>query len=503
MASFLFLQDLINSIELFKPEIVLIITLIVAVFVDVIFKKHQLAAGYLTFAGLIITAITLCTYGMPQSANFAFSKMLSVDPFSQFFKLLIVIGSLITVCMTFSSKELLHSKNSVGEYYILLVGMTLGMFLLSSATNLIMIYLAFETMSICSYILAGYTKEVKRASEASLKYVIYGSLASGLMIYGMSIIYGLTGTLDLVAINTIFHTSTNFLAISIATLLILAGFAYKISAVPFHFWTPDVYEGSPVATTALLSVASKAAGFAILIRFLAVGLIDVPNSTIDVWHTFSSINLTWIIGFISIVTMTVGNLLAIWQNNLKRMLAYSSIAHAGYLLMGVMVMTTAGIESVMFYFITYLLMNFGAFLVVQLVANEINSENIKDYAGLGYRNPLLAITMSIFMASLAGVPPLAGFLGKWYLFNSVIEANAIVIAVIGVLNSVVSLYYYMRVPMYMFFRKTPDIEIQSKINISKPNLIFLLLITIPVVFLVIDFAPLLELVKQSAQIIIK
>ncbi|MBQ6269751.1 MAG: NADH-quinone oxidoreductase subunit N, partial [Bacteroidetes bacterium] len=356
---------------------------------------------------------------------------------------------------------------------------------------------------ISSYILTGYTKEIKRSTEASMKYVIYGSLASGLMIYGMSLIYGLTGTLNLSTMNFALSFNTNWLTISIAGLMILAGFAYKISAVPFHFWTPDVYEGAPVATTALLSVASKAAGFAVVIRFFAAGFINPANSDSYIWNALPTINWQWVIGILSIITMTLGNLVAVWQNNLKRMLAYSSIAHAGYLLMGVMIMTTAGVESIMFYFITYLLMNFGAFLVVQLVANEINSEDINDYAGLGYRNPVLAATMTIFLASLAGVPPLAGFLGKWYLFNSVIEANQIGIAVIGVLNSVVSLYYYMRVPMYMYFRKTPDTDPQSPISISKPNLIFLLVITIPVVLLVVKFGPLLELARNSAQLLIK
>ena len=500
--NFQFLEDLTNSIYLLKPEIVLIITLVVAIFTDVIFKKRPVITGYLTILGLVISGIFLCC-SIANYKGFAFSQMLAIDPFSQFFKLLIVVGVIITTLMTLGSKELRLGENSIGEYYILLTGMTLGMFLLTSANNLIILYLAFETMSISSYILTGYTKEIKRSTEASMKYVIYGSLASGLMIYGMSLIYGLTGTLNLSTMNFALSFNTNWLTISIAGLVILAGFAYKISAVPFHFWTPDVYEGAPVATTALLSVASKAAGFAVVIRFFAAGFINPANSDSYIWNALPTINWQWVIGILSIITMTLGNLVAVWQNNLKRMLAYSSIAHAGYLLMGVMIMTTAGVESIMFYFITYLLMNFGAFLVVQLVANEINSEDINDYAGLGYRNPVLAATMTIFLASLAGVPPLAGFLGKWYLFNSVIEANQIGIAVIGVLNSVVSLYYYMRVPMYMYFRKTPDTDPQSPIAISKPNLIFLLVITIPVVLLVVKFGPLLELARNSAQLLIK
>lgn len=497
-----FLQELIKSVAFFKPEIVLVIMLIISVFVDVIFKKKQLATGYFALFGFILTIIILISDSTVSLGSYTFSGMFAVDPFSQFFKIIILIGVIITTLMTFSSKELLQSKNSIGEYYILLIGMTIGMFLLASSTNLIMMYLAFETMSISSYVLAGYTKEVRRASEASLKYVIYGSLASGIMIYGVSLIYGLTGTLDLTSMNAAIANYTgNTLPLLVAGLMILGGIFYKISAVPFHFWTPDVYEGSPIATTALLSVSSKAAGFAILIRLFAVGLVDINVSAEYVWKTFASVPWEWIIGTVAVLTMTLGNLLAIWQENVKRLLAYSSIAHAGYLLMGVMVMTTAGIEGVMFYFITYLLMNFGAFYVVQLVANEINSEKLTDYSGLAYRNPLLAVSMTIFMVSLAGVPPLAGFLGKWYLFNSVIEANEIAIAVIGVLNSVVSLYYYMRVVKYMFLRKMPDEVQQEKIKITTPSAVLLIAIVAPVVLLVVNYAPLLEWIKNSATIL--
>ncbi len=498
-----FVQDLISSIAFFKPEILLTITLVISIFIDVFFKKNQLATGYFTLFGFLMTFMVLISDKL-DIGLYTFSGSFAIDPFSQFFKIIVLIGAIITTIMTFSSKELLKGKNSIGEYYILLIGMTIGMFLLASSTNLIMMYLAFETMSICSYVLAGYTKEIKRASEASLKYVIYGSLASGIMIYGISLIYGLTGTLDFSLMNTaLANYNGNMLPLLVGGMMILGGIAYKISAVPFHFWTPDIYEGSPVATTALLSVSSKAAGFAVLIRFFAVALVDMNVSTDYIWNAFASIPWKWVIGTLAVLTMTLGNLLAIWQENVKRMLAYSSIAHAGYLLMGVMVMTTAGIEGVMFYFITYLLMNFGAFYVVQLVANELKSEKLSDYAGLAYRNPVIAVAMTIFMVSLAGVPPLAGFIGKWYLFNSVIEANEIIIAVIGVLNSVISLYYYMKVVMYMFLRKMPEEVKQDKIKVSTPNLAFLMLIAAPVVLLVINYAPLLEWVRNSASIFIK
>ena len=490
---------LIDWITYFIPEVALIIMLVAAIFVDVIFKKRPIVTGYFSVIGFIIVGVLTCC--QVTGAEITFSGSLVADPFAKFFKMLILVGSIIATFMTFNSRELRESKNSIGEFYILLIGMTIGMFLLASASNLLMIYLAFETMSICSYILAGYTKEVKRASEASLKYVIYGSLSSGLMIYGISILFGLTGTFNLNEINVILQNFTgNELALITSGLLIFAGIAYKISAVPFHFWTPDVYEGSPVVTTALLSVVSKAAGFAVLIRFLKAGFISDATSN-EVWTTVSSFDWSYLIAIIAVITMTLGNLIALWQESMKRMLAYSSIAHCGYMLMGVMVMTTAGITGVLFYFIAYLLMNFGAFLIVQLIANKIGSEDMNDYAGLGYKNPFIAAAMTIFMLSLMGMPPLVGFLGKFYLFTPVIEAGYVGIAVIGILNSVVSVFYYAKVIRNMYLRG--DLETTEKISFGKPNMIFLYCLAIPVVLLIINFEPLLEWVKNSAEMIIR
>ena len=495
---------LIDWMKYFIPEIALIIMLVVAIFIDVIFKKKPQITGYFTVIGFVIIGVWCGTifYNDAVSGIIAFSGSLVADPFSLFFKVIILIGSVIATFMTFNSRELRESKNSIGEFYILLIGMTFGMFLLASANNLLMIYLAFETMSICSYVLAGYTKEVSRSSEASLKYVIYGSLASGLMIYGISILFGLTGTFNLNEINVILQNFTgNELALITSCLLIFAGIAYKISAVPFHFWTPDVYEGSPVVTTALLSVVSKAAGFAVLIRFLKAGFINDATLSNDVWNSVSSFDWYYLIAIIAVITMTLGNLIALWQDNMKRMLAYSSIAHCGYMLMGVMVMNTAGITGVLFYFIAYLLMNFGAFLIVQLIANKIGSENINDYEGLAYRNPFIAAAMTIFMLSLMGMPPLVGFLGKFYLFMPVIEAGYIGIAIIGVLNSVVSVFYYAKVIRNMYLRG--NLETMGKISFGKLNMAFLYCLVIPVGLLIINSEPLLEWVKNSVEMIIK
>ena len=265
--------------------------------------------------------------------------------------------------------------------------MTLGMFLMAGATNLLMMVLAMELTSLSSYILAGYTKEALDSSEASLKYIIYGAVSSGVMLYGISIIFGLSGAMNYSGINhTLALNVPNHSALLIAAIFIVVGFGYKISAVPFHFWTPDVYEGAPITITAFLSVASKAAGFAMMMRFFKVIFIDTTILSLPsgVWTSIYNFEWNKLLVILSVLTMTLGNLVAVWQRNLKRLLAYSSIAHAGYMLMGVVLLTDKGIAAVLIYFIMYLFMNLGAFYVVMLVANKTGSEDIGAYRGIGY-----------------------------------------------------------------------------------------------------------------------
>jgi NADH-quinone oxidoreductase subunit N len=377
--------------------------------------------------------------------------------------------------------------------------MVFGMFLLAGSSNLIMIYLAIETMSISSYILAGYTKEVKRATEASLKYVIYGAVSSGIMLYGISILFGLTGSLSLSGINTFLSNhpveSTPLL---IGGILVLAGFGYKISAVPFHFWTPDVYEGAPITITALLSVASKAAGFAVILRFFKVAL-TVPSLNIEgSWQLIGTVDWHFILATLAILSMTLGNLVALWQTNMKRMLAYSSIAHAGYMLMAVSVLDNTGVASILIYFFMYMLMNLGAFFVVQLVADQTGSETMDDYSGLGYRSPLIGIALTVFLISLTGLPPTAGFIGKLYVFTSVVNAGYIWLAIIGVLNSVISLVYYVKVVRNMYLR---DVEsTKSKVTFSPFALVVVLLLAIPTLVLGMYFGPIIEWANASMMI---
>jgi len=488
----IFVKHLGESTKYFLPETVLLITFILALIFDLIFKKSKNISAYIAIVGFIVTAVFL--FLQPDKVAGVFSYSYAVDGFSRFIKFVILATSFIIVIISLFSKELYESHKKIEEYFTLIVGMTFGMFLLTGATNLILIYVAIETMSISSYILAGYTKEVKRSSEASLKYVIYGAVSSGIMIYGISLLYGLTGHLNIFQVFIyLANNQVNEILLSISGIMLIAGIGYKISAVPFHFWTPDVYEGAPVTITALLSVASKAAGFAVLIRIV---LSCLPAKIFRV-EFLSSFDWQFILAIISVLTMTIGNLLAVWQTNLKRLLAYSSIAHAGYILMGIVVLNAAGISAVLIYLVVYMFMNLGAFYYVMLIANKINSEDIDDYTGIGYRAPLLGVCMAIFLVSLTGLPPTAGFIGKLYIFTALFEEGSrwVWLAVVGILNSVISLYYYVKVFRNMFVRGV-DLN-KEKLEFSAPSVIIMILITIPTLLFGIWFSPLISWAESS------
>lgn len=489
-----FIDNLMASIGFFAPEIAIVITFILAILADLLFKNSRNIAAYISIVGLVLTGLLLGTLaGVSRSL---FDGLVVVDPFSTFFKFLTLITTLLVIIMSLSYKELYKDNRKVGEYYVMLVGMTFGMFLLSSAVNLVTIYLAVEILSLSSYVLAGYTKEIRKASEASLKYVIYGSLSSGLMVYGMSLLYGSTMTLDVAGINAaILSGNIDLFPVIVAGLLVLVGLGYKISAVPFHYWTPDVYEGAPVTITSFLSVASKAAGFAVFIRFFKDLYFAPGMSDADVWATISFFNWQTVLIVISILTMTLGNFVALWQEDVKRLLAYSSIAHAGYLLMGVVVMTTAGTTAILIYFFFYMLMNLGAFYIAQLVDNEIGSFSLNDYKGLGYRSPILAVLMTVFLISLTGLPPTAGFIGKFYIFAAVLEKGLIWFAVIGVINSVVSLFFYAKIFRNMFLR-TPDGE-ASKFGATPANLVIAVVLAFFTVLFGLYFTPIVNWAQSS------
>jgi NADH-quinone oxidoreductase subunit N len=378
-----------------------------------------------------------------------------VDNFAVVFRYIFLLGTALTVLLSIGYLQ--REGSARAEFYALLLFSTIGMMIMASAADLLTLFLGLETLSIPIYVLAGYHRDRIRSNEAGLKYLLMGAFASGFLIYGIAFIYGATGTLRLrfiaerlAELGPAGITASPFMLIGVA--LLFVGFAFKVAAVPFHMWTPDVYEGAPTVITAYMSVAVKAAAFAGLLRVL---LTLVPfQSLIGLVG-----NALW---WIAVITMIFGNIIALAQDNIKRMLAYSSISHAGYLLVGVLAVmnlgtTTMAMASILYYLIAYTLMNIGAFAVVLLVARQGDKyEKIDDFAGLGKKHPALAAAMSLFLVSLAGIPPTAGFFGKFYLFGAAVTAGMIPLVVIAVLNSLVSVAYYFRPIMAMYFRPAPE-----------------------------------------------
>ena len=443
------------SLELFHPEIVLAGTVILLTILDLVVANKRILA-YVGLAGCAVAAdAAVDLYGAPSAL--LFHGMVALDNFSLFFKVLTLAALAAAIWMSIGSREvrLVH----LGEYYIVLLTCGLGMFFMASANNLLMAYLGLELVSLTSYILTGMLPHDRRSAEAALKYLIYGGVASGAMIYGMSWVFGMAGSLDYAAINAAMsQTEGNHTGLFMAFVFILAGFGYKMAFAPFHMWSPDVYQGAPTPFTGFLSVASNAAGAAILIRFFYPAVSTLGQDGVWTFQAFPAIQWTDLLVALSIVTMTWGNLSALNQKNVKRLLAYSGIAHAGYVMMGLVVLNNDGLNAMLFYVVVYLIMNLGAFLVVMVMANATGREDMDAYRGLAYRGAAFpAVCMAIFLFSLTGLPPLAGFIGKLLLFAAIIEGQFYVLAVAALINTVVSLYYYVRVVKTMFLEEPgPD-----------------------------------------------
>ncbi|MEK7449724.1 MAG: NADH-quinone oxidoreductase subunit N [Planctomycetota bacterium] len=504
----------IESIKYFTPELTLVITAVVILLLGMRFgfaHRPEPAEGMgarrllplLTLTGLVVSMFFCAKLLDGFQPTYLFSEMIALDRFALFFKIifLVVTGFIIMFSIPYQSNADKFAAGLQPEYYVLLLISTLGLFCLSAATDLLMMYLAVETVSISSYILTAFLKGNRKSSEAGLKYVIFGAVASGIMIFGLSLIYGLSGSTNFEHIPILLASGSNGLqpVLLAATIMVIVGLGYKIAAVPFHMWCPDVYEGAPTPITAFLSVAPKAAGFAVLIRFFYT--VFSFQSGPETWSLTSGIPWPTIFAIICVLTMTLGNLAALWQNNLKRLLAYSSIAHAGYLMMGLVLLTGRGLTAILIYLVIYLFMNLGAFMVVIIFSRAIGSEDIKDYKGLGWRAPLVGVIMCIFLFSLTGLPPLAGFIGKFYLFAAVIEAQWYWLAIVGVLNSVISLFYYARIIKAMFLSGLPDESAPNLSRLSIPGYytVLLILLVLPVLVLGIYWEPLYNFAAASLE----
>ncbi len=410
-------------------------------------------AGILSLLGSLVTLYyTLCLWGARLDI---FRGLYTIDTFGTFLKFLFLIVLILVTVISLKYAE--REGIASGEYYSLLSFGVLGMMVMVSSHSFLTIFIGLEVMSLSIYILCGLLRNNLKSVEAALKYFMLGAFATGFLLYGMALIYGSTGLIDVVQLRDYILARQPFPIHLFFTgiALLIVGFGFKIASVPFHMWTPDVYQGAPTSVTAYMATGVKAAAFGTLVRVFYTAFLPF----VSVWS-----NVIW---FITVLTMTVGNITALVQKDVKRILAYSSIAHAGYILVAFITGDMAFTSSILFYLLVYTFMNIGAFtVVIALGKNGEDHTNLENYAGLGSRHPFLALCMSIFLLSLAGVPPLAGFMGKFYIFSAAVKAQFYWLAVIGVLNSAVAAFYYLRIMMYMYFKdpasNPPDLDYQPQ-----------------------------------------
>jgi NADH-quinone oxidoreductase subunit N len=474
------------DLYLIAPEIIITLFGFLVLLVDVFLPKRGRKShlGFLSLIGIVLAFL----YTLPQmgSVRSGFQGMFISDGYALFFKIVFLIIAFLTILISLGYAQ--REGIAFGEYYALILFSTLGMMLMAAGTHLIIIFLGLETMSISIYILVGMTREDRRSVEAALKYFLLGAFATGFLLYGIALIYGATGSLYLKDVAS-YIAAKNLLRspmLLMSLVFLTIGFGFKIASVPFHMWTPDVYEGAPTSITAFMATGVKAAGFAALVRVFFSALPGfLPDWTSIMW-------------LIAVATMTLGNIMAIAQTNIKRMLAYSSIAHAGYILVAFVSGNELGGSGILFYLLAYAFMNLGAFTVVILLGKR-GEENtlINDYAGIGFKYPLLAASMTIFLLSMAGIPPLGGFMAKLYVFSAAVKSKFYWLAILGVLNSAVSVYYYLRVTVLMYFRES-EREITG-LQISPASVIALVLTTAGTFYLGLFPSHVLSLAQKSIE----
>ena len=441
-----------ESIDLIAlaPVLVLSIFAMLILVLDLWGGRNKSLLVFTSLVGLLMTAISaFAKYPIPA---YSFNDSYVVDHLSLFFICIFTISSALAILLSVEYNE--REGIRAGEYYALILFCTVGMILLASSTDMIMIFLGIEIVSICLYVLAGIRRNDHRSNEAALKYFLLGAFATGFLLYGMTLVYGSTGSTNLFKIAEFVKnpSAQSNPLLMMGLVLLVIGFGFKVASVPFHMWAPDVYQGAPTPVTAFMAVGPKAAAFAAFFRVFADAFPEMSSS----WEMLLSI--------IAILSMFVGNLGAIMQTNIKRMLAFSSISHAGYILMAVIAKNSLGSSSLLFYMLSYAFMTFGVFGIVIILGRK-GEENleIKNYSGLAYKHPVIALSMTIFLLSLGGVPPFAGFVAKFYLFSAAIQEGLLTLVIIAVLNSAISFYYYLKVVVFMYM-KEPEAEFKISLT---------------------------------------
>jgi NADH-quinone oxidoreductase subunit N len=475
--------DLIMMRAILPEVLILVLAVLILIFDVTLSEKYRGNLGWITAGGLALILGTCLLFARPGSQPIlVWGGMIRFDWLGFTFSMMFLFAASITALVSMDVPEV----GKRGEYYLLMLVSTLGMCLMASSADLIMLYLAIETTSIPLYVLAGFVLRDDKSTESGFKYLLFGAMTSTVMLYGFSLLYGFAGTTNIYALTQGFQAGQLPLVTLFASLLlVLVGFGFKISAVPMHFWAPDVYEGAPTPIAGFLSTASKAAGFAVLARVLfAVYPVLIPE-----WSVF--------IAVLSVATMTIGNALALAQKNIKRLLAYSSIAQAGYVMIGLVAVESGlVVSSVIFYLVAYIFTNLAAFAVVSAYGRISGSDEISSYAGLSRRNPGLALMLMISFLSLAGMPPFAGFVVKFSVFAAAMQAGMVWLAVVGVLNSIVGLYYYLTVLKVVYLYRSEDED--KPVPITRPYLIAFAVLAVGIILIGTIFAPWFSISNTAA-----
>ena len=456
------------------PEILLLTVAVLVLVLDPFWKDsdRRIYLGWLTAGGLLSTLVISLLVDQPIQSSFAFGGMLRYDWLAFVFKMMFIFGAAITSIFMMDVEKI----GKRAEAYLLLLAATIGMNFMASSADIIMLYLAIETTSIPMYVLAGFLLDDKKSTEAGFKYLLFGAMTSAIFLYGLSLVYGFSGSTHFVDLSNYF-VSLNPVSLGVL-FLVVVGLGFKISLVPFHFWAPDTYEGSPTPVAGFLSTASKAAGFVVLIRLFVTAFANIAFD----WQLLLSI--------LAVLTMTLGNLAALGQTNIKRLLAYSSIAHAGYALIGLVANNKLGITGVVFYLMAYILTNLAAFGIIMAFGRVTGSDDIRAYDGMSRRSPYLGLAMLVAFLSLSGMPPFGGFMAKVLVFAGAIQAGWYWLVIIGVLNSIIGLYYYLTVLKYVYlYRLEGENEAAQPITVSRPFVIAMVVLTVGIVLIGAFFAP--------------